>query len=284
MINIWKDRTKVLKEIRDGRNLSKKRAKYKKLNKCKYCGAYISTEELCENDYICPCGEYFSMPALKRIEDILDEGYEIVNREVHFNNLLDFPDYDRKYLKAHMSTGLNEAVVIARGEILGYRCILFVMEKEFFMGSMGLNTGKIIKSAIEIANSENLPLISFSVSGGARMQEGIFSLMQMANTVNSLSSFLEKNLYISVLTNPTMGGVSASFASLGDIIIAEKGAHIGFSGPRVIEKTLNVELPKGFQSSSSLLKNGFLDDVVDRRELREYLGRLLEYHEVEDEY
>lgn len=280
MTNIWKDRTRLLKDIREGRNLSKIKAKYKKLKKCPACGRHIGIEELCKNSYICSCGHYFPMPAKKRLDNILDSEYEIIEKEMPFENPLDFPDYDRKFLKAHMETGLNEALIIARGKIEGHSCIIFVMESEFFMGSMGKNTGRLIKSAIELSGEEKLPLISFAVSGGARMQEGIFSLMQMANTVNALYKFLKDGLYISILTNPTMGGVSASFASLGDIILAEKGARIGFSGPRVIEKTLNVTLPENFQSPKEVLDFGFLDDILERNNFRPYLARLLDFYEV----
>lgn len=279
MTSFWNNRKKLLADIRSGRNLAKIKARGKKIRKCPICNKYISEEELEKNSYICKCGGYFPIPALKRIDEIMDASYEVIDFDISFSNKINYPNYDRKYLNAHIRTGLKEAVVLAKGKILSYPCLVFAMEKEFFMGSMALNTGKIIRKAIEIAQENSLPLISFALSGGARMQEGIFSLMQMANTVNALSKFLQKNLYISVLTNPTMGGVTASFASLGDIIIAEKDAHIGFSGPRVIEKTLNIKLSEDFQSAELLLENGFVDAILCRKEIRQYLGKILSFHE-----
>ena len=193
---------------------------------------------------------------------------------------LSFPGYREKQRAAQRKTGLTEAAVTATGTIGGRKCVAGVLDSRFFMGSMSAAVGEKITLAIEYAAKNKLPLILFSASGGARMQEGILSLMQMAKTSAALARFSEKGLlYISVLTDPTTGGVTASFASLGDIILAEPGALIGFAGPRVIQQTIGETLPEGFQRAEYQEEHGFVDAVVPRGELRETLSRLLRLHE-----
>ena len=194
-------------------------------------------------------------------------------------DVLRFPGYPEKLTAAQNKTGLHEAAVTAVGRIGGVACVAAVLDSRFFMGSMSTAVGDKITRAIEYATSKHLPLVIFSASGGARMQEGIFSLMQMAKTSAAIERFSSKGgLYISVLTHPTTGGVTASFASLGDIMLAEPGALIGFAGPRVIEQTIGETLPAGFQRSEFQLEHGFVDKVVPRSELRATLIQLLQLH------
>ena len=188
--------------------------------------------------------------------------------------------YREKLAGAQRKTGLTEAAVTATGAIGGHKCVVGVLDSRFLMGSMSAAVGEKITRTIEYAGKNGLPLILFSASGGARMQEGILSLMQMAKTSAALARFSDKGLlYVSVLTDPTTGGVTASFASLGDIILAEPGALIGFAGPRVIEQTIGETLPEGFQRAEFQLQHGFVDAVVERNELRDTLGWLLLLHE-----
>lgn len=278
-MSYFRIRHKILKDIRDGRKISKIKAKTRYMHQCKTCRSYHSYHELQELHFICKkCGSYFPMPALERGRRILDEDYETFPCELTFKNPLEMPDYDRKYLEAHMETGLNEAVVAFQGKIHGYSTYLLVMDPYFLMGSLGKNTGKIISDTFDRASKDRLPLILFAASGGARMQEGIFSLMQMANTTFSQLKHGKENLFVSVYTDPTMGGVPASFAGLGDITLVEKGARVGFSGPRVIEQTIGEKLPSGFQRDEFLLDHGMVDDVVERKDFRPYLAKILEYH------
>ncbi len=194
-------------------------------------------------------------------------------------NPLSFPGYPEKLQTARRRTGLSEAVVTAVGAIQGQRCVTAVLDSRFLMGSMSAAVGEKLTLAVEYAGRNRLPLIIFSASGGARMQEGILSLMQMAKTSAALARFSEKGLlYLSVLTDPTTGGVTASFASLGDIILAEPGALIGFAGPRVIEQTIGQQLPEGFQRAEFMMEHGFVDAIVPRARLREVLGQLLMLH------
>mgnify|MGYP003242911482 CR=1 FL=1 len=195
------------------------------------------------------------------------------------NDVLHFPDYQEKLAAASVKTGLKEAAVTATGRIGGVQAVAAVLDSRFFMGSMSTAVGEKITRAIEYAADKRLPLVIFSASGGARMQEGIFSLMQMAKTSAALERFSRSGgLYVSVLTHPTTGGVTASFASLGDITLAEPGALIGFAGPRVIEQTIGEKLPDGFQRSEFQLEHGFVDQVVPRTELKEVLTRILQLH------
>ena len=279
MINYWKNRNKILTQIRIDRENSKKK-QGKKLYRCKSCNKLSSHSEVINNNYICKyCLNYFSMPAMERLNTLLDE-FKIINIPVEFNNPTDFKNYEKNFRKEEMRTNLQEAVVVADGYLNKHRVVMFVMDTDFFMATMGYNTGKIIIGAIEYAKENNLPLIGICAGGGARMQEGVFSLIQMANTLMHLKNFLKKNLYISVLTDPTMGGISASFASVADIVIAEKGARIGFSGKRVIEQPINQNLDDYYQSAEFVYEHGFLDEVVQRENLKDYLDLLLEYHNV----
>ncbi len=249
--------------------------------KCNKCGQPIYVEDVKNNYYVCPkCSGYFRVHAYRRIEMLLDEGsFEEWNKEMPFSNPLDFPGYEKKVLAAREKSRLNEAVVTGKGTINGNPAVVGVCDARFIMSSMGRVVGEKITEAVERATRERLPVILFACSGGARMQEGIVSLMQMAKTSAALKRHHEGGqLFISVLTDPTTGGVTASFALLGDIIIAEPGALIGFAGPRVIEQTIGQKLPEGFQRAEFLLKHGFVDKIVERRDQKKMLGQLLYMH------
>ena len=215
--------------------------------KCNKCGQPIYVEDVKSNYYVCPkCGGYFRMHAYRRIEMLVDEGtFEEWNQHMEFSNPLDFPGYEKKVQAAREKTNLDEAIVTGKGNIGGYPAVIGVCDARFMMSSMGHNVGEKITQAVERATREKLPVIIFAASGGARMQEGLVSLMQMAKTSAALKKHHEAGqLFISVLTDPTTGGVTASFAMLGDIIIAEPKALIGFAGPRVIEQTIGQKLPE----------------------------------------
>ena len=211
----------------------------------------------------------------------MDEGTMMeLGDTVMGSDLLAFPGYPAKLAAQREKTGMDEALIAVCGTIEGHACVAAVLDGSFFMGSMGTAVGERITIAIEYARDHKLPLIIFSASGGARMQEGIFSLMQMAKTGAAVADFSEHGgLFISVLTHPTTGGVTASFASLGDIMLAEPGALIGFAGPRVIEQTIGEKLPAGFQRSEFQLEHGFVDAIVPRAEMRATIARLLRLHE-----
>ncbi|MDO5416550.1 MAG: acetyl-CoA carboxylase, carboxyltransferase subunit beta, partial [Lachnospiraceae bacterium] len=249
--------------------------------KCNKCGQPIYVEDVVNNHYVCPkCGGYFRVHAYRRIQILADEGtFEEWNREMEFSNPLDFPGYERKVLAAKEKTGLNEAIVTGKAEICGQPAVIGVCDARFLMSSMGHIVGEKITAAVERATEEKLPVILFAASGGARMQEGIVSLMQMAKTSAALKRHHEAGqLFISVLTDPTTGGVTASFAMLGDIIIAEPKALIGFAGPRVIEQTIGQKLPEGFQRAEFLLDHGFVDMIVERKDQKDVIGRILKMH------
>ena len=196
------------------------------------------------------------------------------------SDLLSFPGYAAKLAAQREKTGMDEALIAVTGRIEGRACVAAVLDGGFFMGSMGTAVGERVTLAIEYARDHSLPLIIFSASGGARMQEGIYSLMQMAKTGAAIADFSDHGgLFISVLTHPTTGGVTASFASLGDIMLAEPGALIGFAGPRVIEQTIGEKLPEGFQRSEFQMEHGFVDAIVPRTQMREMVARLLRLHE-----
>ena len=249
---------------------------------CAACGGEETRETMHRSGYVCPrCGCHLRVSAQYRLHSLFDQG---VYRELEAAPLPDdplaFPGYREKQRLAQRKTGLTEAAVTATGTIGGRKCVTGVLDSRFLMGSMSAAVGEKITLAIEYAAKNKLPLILFSASGGARMQEGILSLMQMAKTSAALARFSDKGLlYISVLTDPTTGGVTASFASLGDIILAEPGALIGFAGPRVIQQTIGETLPEGFQRAEYQEEHGFVDAVVPRGELRETLERLLRLHE-----
>jgi len=251
-------------------------------NKCASCGETIFSEELRKNLFVCPtCGFYFRMYATTRIESVADENtFEEWGTDLEESNPLGTPGYESKIKALREKTSLHEAVVTGVCEIEGHKTVLCVMDCRFMMASMGSVVGEKITRAVERATAEKLPVIIFCASGGARMQEGIVSLMQMAKTSAALKKHSDAGLlYISVLTDPTTGGVTASFAMLGDIILAEPNALIGFAGPRVIEQTIGQKLPEGFQRSEFLLDHGFVDAIVTRTEMKQTLGKILAIHE-----
>ena len=275
-----RERLMDLKNLRE--NKSTRREVKAVAGKCPGCGTAVPKAELAKNLYVCPtCGRHHPIGAYLRLSLLLDPGsFRELDERITAPNALDFPGYDDKLKAIRRSTGLTEAEVSARGRIDGRECVVAVLDSRFFMGSMGAAVGEKVTRAVEHAQKYKLPLIIFSASGGARMQEGILSLMQMAKTSAALERFSQAGgLYISVLTHPTTGGVTASFASLGDIILAEPGALIGFAGPRVIEQTIGQKLPEGFQRSEYLEEHGFVDAIVPRSDMRATLARLLMLHE-----
>lgn len=272
------------------RNRRKPEAPEGILKKCNKCGAAILTDEVINGKYICPkCHGYFRIPAYKRIELVTDAGsFEEWDAKIDEGerpeNPLDFRGYTEKVEDLRVKTGLDEAVITGKATICGYPVVIGVCDGRFMMASMGHAVGEKITRAVERATEERLPVVLFTCSGGARMQEGIISLMQMAKTSAALKRHSDAGfLYIPVLTDPTTGGVTASFAMLGDIILAEPGALIGFAGPRVIEQTIGQKLPEGFQRAEFLLEHGFVDRIVTRDEMKEVLGQILKMHTVTDE-
>lgn len=252
------------------------------LKKCNKCGAAILTEEVKSAGYICPkCQGYFRVHAYERIRMTVDEdSFEEWEKDMEFVNPLEFKGYEEKVKSLKEKTGLSEAVVTGKASIEGNPAVIAVCDGRFLMASMGQVVGEKITRAVERATEEQLPVIIFACSGGARMQEGIVSLMQMAKTAAALKQHSDAGLlYVSVLTDPTTGGVTASFAMLGDVILAEPKALIGFAGPRVIEQTIGEKLPKGFQRSEFLLEHGFIDRIVERKEMRTVLGNILQMHQ-----
>lgn len=247
---------------------------------CPKCKGNIYKTDLKTHDRICPfCGYYYSLPAKARLKMMVEDFVEW-DATLSSVNPLNFPGYEEKLQKYETAAKQPEAVVTGVGKIDGSEAVFAVMDARFMMGSMGSAVGEKITRAIEKATLKRLPLIIFTASGGARMQEGIFSLMQMAKTSAALARHDDAGLlFISVLTDPTTGGVTASFAMLADIILAEPGALIGFAGPRVIEQTLHQKLPEGFQTAECLLAHGQIDAIVEREALRATLSRLLKLHE-----
>ena len=248
---------------------------------CKQCGRRATRTIWTRSLYVCPnCGYHMPIGGYYRLSLVLDHGsFRELDADLPPQDVLRFPGYPEKLTAAQNKTGLREAAVTATGRIGGVACVAAVLDSRFFMGSMSTVVGEKITRAVEYAAAKRLPLVIFSASGGARMQEGIFSLMQMAKTSAALERFSRSGgLYVSVLTHPTTGGVTASFASLGDITLAEPGALIGFAGPRVIEQTIGEKLPDGFQRSEFQLEHGFVDQVVPRTELKEVLTRILQLH------
>lgn len=285
MDQLFKKRNEELKEFSSW--LKRHKVKEKKeipeniFKQCDHCYESIPYFSLIENDYVCPkCGHHMKISARQRIRDFIDEGSwrEYFEKDIT-KNIENFPGYDSKLKKAQMSTGMNEAVICGIGKINQSRVVLCAMDSRFMMGSMGKVVGEKICKGVELASRKKLPLIISCTSGGARMQEGIDSLMQMAKISAALKRFSNQGgLYIALLTHPTTGGVSASFAMLGDIIIAEPQAMIGFAGKRVIQDTIKQELPEGFQTAEFLLEKGFIDMIVQRHDLKNVISDLLKLH------
>lgn len=249
---------------------------------CPKCKKTLIKSDIPDNFSTCSyCGYNFRMNARRRIKMIADKGsFSELNAELVSTNPLNFPGYDEKLENARLDSSENEGVVCGICTIDKSPCALFVMDGTFIMGSMGSVIGEKITSLFETASDMGLPVVGYSVSGGARMQEGILSLMQMAKVSGAVKRHSDSGgLYVSVLTDPTTGGVTASFAMEGDIIIAEPGALICFAGPRVIEQTIRQKLPAGFQRSEFLLKCGFIDEIVPRKEQKAYLSKILKLHE-----
>ena len=249
--------------------------------KCDGCGELLYKEDVKQNHYICyKCGKYFRITTRKRLRMVTDKGsYEKWDEGLTNENPLDYPDYPEKITALKERLGIDEAVTCGKCTIHGEEAVVCVCDGRFLMGSMGYVVGEKITRAVERATELKLPVIIFTCSGGARMQEGMVSLMQMAKTSAALKRHSNAGLlYVSVLTDPTTGGVTASFAMLGDIILAEPGALVGFAGPRVIEQTIRQKLPEGFQRAEFLLEHGLIDGIVEREDLKETLARLSVMH------
>ena len=275
------DKLKKRNQVKDNLKDSKVDIPVGKWVKCEKCGEILYKETLHENFSVCPnCGNHFRLSARRRIKQITDENSFIpFEVDIKETNPLNLDGYMEKLEGLRNKTGIDEAVVCGIGKINEEKAVICVMDGNFLMGSMGSVVGEKITYSIEKAIELNLPIIIFSVSGGARMQEGIISLMQMAKTSSAIAKLNDSGiLFISVLTDPTYGGVTASFASLGDIILAEPKAMIGFAGPRVIKQTIGEELPEGFQTSEFLLEHGFVDKIVERKDMKETLYKLIRFN------
>ncbi|MFI8575001.1 acetyl-CoA carboxylase, carboxyltransferase subunit beta [Rossellomorea aquimaris] len=252
------------------------------MTKCPDCKKIMYTKELQKNLKVCiHCGYHHGMSSPERVDSFIDEGtFTELDHDLTSGNPLNFPDYEGKVEKDRKKTGMNEAVLTGSGKVNGIEVVTAIMDSRFRMGSMGSVVGEKITRAIEEADKRKVPFIIFTASGGARMQEGVLSLMQMAKTSVALNRLSENGgLFISIMTHPTTGGVSASFASVGDYNFAEPGALIGFAGRRIIEQTIREDLPEDFQTSEFLLKHGQLDGVISRLELKEKIGTVLDIHQ-----
>lgn len=273
------NRQKTLKQLKVVANIPNDLYK-----KCSNCDKNVQKEDLELNLFVCPyCDDHARLCATARLNQIVDQGsFEEWLASSQSQNPLEMPEYSDKLIEIKQLTKMNEAVLTGIGRINGHQYAIAIMDSYFMMGSMGTVVGEKITALVELATERKLPLLIFSTSGGARMQEGVLSLMQMAKTSAAIGRHHQAGLlYISVLTHPTTGGVSASFASLGDITLSEPGALIGFAGPRVIKQTINQDLPKGFQRSEFLLEKGFIDQVVRREHLKETLIKLSKLHQIE---
>jgi len=271
LLNAFLQRRNVLDGLK-----TKYRTKTPPPEPCPQCGREIAANALC----VCPkCGHHYGIAANARLDALLDEGSRPLFGNIPTRDPLKFPGYVAKHAAAQEKTGMSDAFACREGAVGGRRVICVALEPQFMMGSMGTAVGEAVTRAAERARSKKMPLIIFSASGGARMQEGMFSLMQMAKTSAAIRAFSDDGgLFVSVLTHPTTGGVTASFASLGDIILAEPRALIGFAGARVIEQTIGEKLPDGFQRAEFQLAHGFVDAIVPRGEMRAMLARLLRLH------
>lgn len=286
MENLFKKRQERLelfksRRIRTNKDLNKKEVPENLIKNCEVCHKNVPYEDMMNNLYVCPnCSHHLKISARERIRQLTDAStFREIDKNLESNNEDEFPGYTNKLDKSKKSTGLHEAVVTGVGRINTEKIALAVMDSNFMMGSMGQVVGEKITRITEYAMRRKLPLLISCTSGGARMQEGIMSLMQMAKTSAALKKFSDEGgFYISLLTHPTTGGVSASFAMLGDIIISEPNALVGFAGKRVIENTINETLPKEFQRAEFLLEKGFIDMVVDRTEMKKTIYELIMLH------
>ncbi|MFW6268585.1 MAG: acetyl-CoA carboxylase, carboxyltransferase subunit beta [Bacillota bacterium] len=284
-VTVKKDNESVDKTEDESREIKEKEDKTdnRLWTKCKDCEEIIFNKKLVENLMVCPkCNYHFRLTARDRMQITVDEAsFTEIADDITTEDPLQFPGYDTKLEKAKEKTGLEEAVVVGEAAINDYPVVIGVMDFHFMGGSMGSVVGEKITRAAEKAVEVDKPLVIFSTAGGARMQEGMLSLMQMAKTSAAIKRLHQAGiLFISVMTDPTSGGVTASFASLGDIIIAEPGALIAFAGPRVIKQTISEELPEGFQRAEFLLKHGMLDKVVPRNNMKSQLTRILKLHQL----
>ncbi|MFI3325667.1 MAG: acetyl-CoA carboxylase carboxyltransferase subunit beta [Clostridia bacterium] len=247
-------------------------------NSCPVCAKATPISQLWDNHNVCACGYHFRMTARQRVAYLTDE-FEEMFRDLRSTNVLDFPGYEQKLKTAQLTSREIEGVICGKAVIKGIECVLFIMEPEFMMGSMGTIVGEKITKSFEFATENNLPVIAYTVSGGARMQEGILSLMQMAKTSAAVKRHSESGgLYIVVLTDPTTGGVTASFAMEGDIIMAEPSATVGFAGRRVVEQTIRKKLPAEFQKAEFVLEHGFCDLITPRKAQKKTLADIMSLH------
>jgi acetyl-CoA carboxylase carboxyl transferase subunit beta len=249
--------------------------------RCPSCQTLLYSGDLEERDFVCTkCQNHFTMNTRQRLNLIADaDSFEEINGELTSNNRLDFPDYDKKLLKAGLESASKEAVLTGFARIGAQPCALFIMDPYFMMGSMGTVVGEKLTRLFEAATQANLPVVGYTVSGGARIQEGMYSLMQMVKVSGAVKRHSDAgNFYMPILTNPTSGGVVASFAMEGDIILAEPGALIAFAGPRVIQQTIRQKLPEGFQRAEFLLEKGFVDRIIPRSQQKQMITQLLSLH------
>ena len=286
--NLFKERKEKIRSFQQligkKKKLENKEAPDGLYTSCVDCQEMFLTKTLRDNHYVCPhCGYHFKIGAYTRLNLVFDQGkYKELFKGMKLADPLHFPGYQEKLEKLQKKTDLEEAVVVGDGKINQVKTVVVAMDTRFLMGSMGSVVGEKITRAIEYATSHHRPLIIFTCSGGARMQEGIISLMQMAKTSAALAKHHEAGLlYISYITHPTTGGVTASFASLGDIIIAEPKALIGFAGRRVIESTIKEQLPDDFQTAEFMEKQGFVDLIVERKDMKNTIARILKMHGLE---
>ena len=282
MIKKLLSRDKGYAQVSVNKNFKTKSVDDKFWINCQGCNSDAFKKDVEENLNVCPkCNYHFKFSVRKRIELVIDENSFVeLDNDLTSINILGFPEYDEKLSSYKLKSGETEAVVTGHGKINGINAAICVMNPDFMMGSMGAVVGEKITRAIEFAIKEKIGIVIFCASGGARMQEGIISLMQMAKTSQALKKLGEKGLpYISILTDPTTGGVTASFAMLGDVILAEPNALIAFAGPRVIEQTIKQSLPEGFQKSEFLLEHGFVDKIVSRKDMKQTIYTILKIHE-----
>lgn len=285
MENLFKKRQERINVFQNTRNkvvhTVKKEIPDNVFKSCDHCNESIPYIDLMNNCYVCPrCGHHLKITARERIRQLIDtDTFREIDKNLESENNDNFIGYDEKLDKYKRATGLHEAVVCGVGRMNGYKVAIAIMDSHFMMGSMGAVVGEKITRTIELAHKKHLPLVISCTSGGARMQEGIISLMQMAKTSAALKRYSDAGgLYITILTNPTTGGVSASFAMLGDIIISEPNALIGFAGKRVIEKTINEVLPKEFQHAKFVQEKGFIDMIVERQDMKHTVSDLIRLH------